>query len=712
MDTPSQLPPPSPWTAEFDDLGPQKTWPGRMRRIFWSATRVAAASIAIALIAGAAGGLVWLRDLGVFSIKNNDLLAITSYQPPDNSIVLDRDGKKIGEFFDTYHVHVPFEKIPKALVHAVVAIEDRNFWNHRGFDPRGITRAAWVHLKGRSFQQGASTITQQVVRQFLLSQEKSVARKIREIALAHRLEKILSKEKIFELYVNTSFLGNGAYGVGAAAWRYFGRPPEELSVAESALIAGLFQSPSRYNPTRWPKRAKARQRRVLAAMHAAKYVTIKELRDLRAAPLEYRTYQSLNATVAPYFIDHIREEAKRLLREKQASLNNGGLRIYSTLDRSIQTAAETALAHSKSHLDYVGRRAPPVPHPTTGVLVQPEVEAAILVTDPRSGHVLAMVGGRDYAKSQFNRTTQAMRSPGSAFKPVPFSLALSGRHKWSDLSYVAPVTVENYRPRSHTSDYGTETTLLRSFYKSLNAPTIELGQQLGLDHVIQHAKKLGIRSPIKNEYGSLLGSSDVQMFDLSRLYGTFAAEGKLVETATILKIEDQNGALLWELPSAENRTTTVLTPQTAFLMTQGMRDVLAFGTGYSSSALASYAAGKTGTSNDATDNWFCGFTPDLVTIVWVGTDDNTRLVGDFTAGTVALPVWDKFMNLTLPVRPPQPFVTPPNIVEAKVNPHYGNLSPDGVTMYFLMGNEPKQSSSPLDVLNQAGRDGYREIFMR
>lgn len=705
----SKHPVPDLWTAELARTRAQRS---RMQKILMAALRIALICSLVTVAGAGAASIIWLRDLGIFRMNDSMLAPITNYRPPDNSLVLDQSGNKIGEFFDTYHVYVPFEKIPKSLIDAVIAIEDRNFWTHYGYDPRGMARALLVHLKGRRFQQGASTITQQVVRQFLLTQERSIARKVNEIVLAHRLEKLLSKEKIFEIYVNASFLGNGAYGVGAASWRYFGKSIDRLTSAENALIAGLFQSPSRYNPTRWPRRAKKRQMQVIASLRAAKLISAKEMRSISAEHLKYSTYQPINTEVAPWFIDHVRDEAKRLLADKQSLIKNGGLRIYTTLDHGVQVAAEKALEFSRSHLDYIGKRAPPAPHPQTGKLIQPEIEAAVLVTDPRNGSILAMVGGRDYRRSQFNRTTQAMRSPGSAFKPVPFSLALAGRHKWSDLTFVAPVTVENYRPRSHTEDYGTETTLLRSFYKSLNAPTVELGQQLGLDQVIQHAKRLGIRSPIKNEYGSLLGSSEVQMLDLSRMYGSFASGGRLVEPTSILKIEDASGMVLWELPSVAERTTTVMSPQTAFLMTQGMRDVLSFGTGYSSAALASYAAGKTGTSNDATDNWFCGYTPDLVAIVWVGTDNNTPLIGDFTAGTVALPVWDKFMNLVLAVRPPQNFVMPANIVSAKVHANYGNLSPDGVTMFFRQGNEPKQTSSPLDALNQAGRDGYRGIFLR
>ena len=709
MNPTSKNRPQSLWPEELGKARKQKS---RVQKVARSIARVLLLTLVVASGAGLVGGTVWLNDLQVFDISDATIAPITSYRPPDTSVVLDRNGEKIGEFFDNYHVLVPFEKIPKTLINAVVATEDRNFWKHRGYDPRGMLRAAWIHVKGKSYQQGASTITQQVVRQFLLSQEKSVTRKIQEIAIAKHLETKISKEKILEIYLNSSFLGNGAYGVGAAAWRYFGKPIERLLPNEAALIAGLFQSPSRYNPSRWPKRAKKRQEYVITALHNAKYIDAREAKFMRGAALEYRIYKPLNQTIAPYFVDHIRDEAKRLLNDKQTLIKNGGLKIYSTLDRKIQVAAEKSIAFSKSHLDYIGKKAPPAPNPTTGKLAQPEVEASLLATDPRSGDILAMVGGREYTKSQFNRTTQAMRSPGSAFKPIPFSLALSGRHKWSDLTYVSPVTVDNYRPRSHIEDYGTETTLLRSFYKSLNAPTIELGQQLGLDRIIEHAKRLGIRSPIKNEYGSLLGSSDVQMFDLSRMYGTYATAGKLVEISAIIKIEDRNGAVLWERAPTEKRTTTVMTPQTAFLMTQGMRDVLAFGTGYKSAALATYAAGKTGTSNDATDNWFCGYTPDMVSIVWVGTDDNTPIVGDYTAGTVALPIWDKFMNLAMTVRPPVQFEMPPNIVTAKVNPNYGNLSPDGVTMYFILGKEPKQTSSPLDALNQAGVNGFREIFMR
>lgn len=669
---------------------------------------VAMLGVAMAF-AASIGGYVWLDALGVFTNDVNRFDVILNLKPSDNSVVFDRDGKRIGEFFNSYHVYVPLKKMPKSLTNAIMAIEDRSFYSHQGFDPKGILRAVLARIKGDTQIQGGSTLTQQVVRNFILSKERTIQRKVQEIALAHQLEKHLSKDKILEIYANTMFLGNGSYGVGAAALRYFGKDVASLRPEESALIAGLFQSPSRFNPVRYPKKAKARQYQVIKAMYHAKMLSHASAVALTKVPLVYKEYKPLNTQFAPYFVDYVRAEAERLLAGKKTPLDGQGLRIYTTLDTKLQRMAEDSIAESNRLLTDAQERTSQVKG-ADGKPVKATVEASILTTDPRTGEVLAMVGGRDYAKSKFNRTWQAMRSPGSSFKPIVYSLALSKTWKWSDVIYVSPITINNYRPRTPDEDFLTETTLLRAFYRSMNTPTIELGQKVGLNPVIEQARKFGIHSPIKQEFGSMLGSSDLTMMELAGMYGAFANQGTLVEQVAIKKIVDSSGKVLYEAPEVSLRSTQATSPQIAYLMTQGMRAVLAMGTGFTSARLSGVAAGKTGTSNDSADNWFCGYSRDLTSIVWVGTDEHASIYGDVTGAKLALPIWDKFMTKAFTLREPTPFPAPPGIVTTVVHPKFGNRSPNGVRMYFIRGNEPPEDASALEVLSQSEGTGYRDVF--
>lgn len=654
--------------------------------------------------------MLWLKDLGVFSIDKSVFDVIANIKPSDNSIVLDRDGQKVGEFFNNYQVYVPLKALPDHLVNAVLAIEDRSFFKHQGFDPKGILRAALSRVKGSASNQGASTITQQVVRNFLLPTERTMQRKVQEIAYAYHLERHVRKNQILEIYTNALFLGNGSYGVGAASLRYFGKPVGELEPHESALIAGLFQSPSRYNPSRYPKRAKNRQLQVLRAMAEAKFISFAKAKELAKIPLVYKEYKPINTEFAPYFVDYVREQATELLGKGKSTVDGQGLRIYTTLDTKLQRLAEASVTDSAKLLKEAEYRTANL-RGADGKVKRASLETAILTSDPRTGEILSMVGGRDYQKSKFNRTWQAMRSPGSSFKPVVYSLALQKKWKWSDVIFVSPITINNYRPHTPDEDFLTETTIFRAFYRSMNTPTVELGQKLGLKGVVDQARRLGIRSPIKEEFGSLLGSSEVSMFDLTRMYGAFANQGTLVEPIAITKITNANGDVLYQAPSVKERSSQAVTPQIAFLMTQGMKAVLSMGTGYTSARLSNVAAGKTGTSNDAADNWFAGYTANLVSIVWVGTDEHVPIHGDVTGAKLALPIWDRYLTRTLDVRPPERFRAPPGIVTTVVHPKFGNRSPAGVRMYFLRGNEPPaEASSALEVLSQSEGGGYRDVF--
>ena len=657
----------------------------------------------------------WCQSIGLFALDKAKIANLDRFEYQDNSIVFDKNGNKIGEYFDEYHLFVHYDELPHAFVDALIATEDRRFFEHSGVDYRGILRAIWTKIKLRkaSGGGGASTITQQVVRSVFLNNKKNISRKVTEIAYALELERTMSKQKILEFYVNTMFLGNGSYGVGAAAKRYFGKKIQDLSPAQSAMIAGLFQSPSRYNPKKYPDRAKSRQLKVINSMLRNKMITKKVAQELSGAPLNYREYKYLNAQNASWFVDYVRENIPKLISIKRSGIGSQGIsgyRIYTTLDSDLQTLAESSVHAYDSRLNELSRQTGMIRDSATGGLKKSRVEASMLVTDPNTGDVLAMVGGRDFKRSQYNRASSAMRSPGSAFKPIVFTEALLAGSKWSDLLYVSPINIANYRPKSEEADYLTETTLLRAFYRSMNAPALDLAESVGMPAIISRAKTMGVTSPIKDEFGSAIGSSDVSMMDLSRMYGTFATGGVLTEINPITKITDANGQVLWERPTLALRQKRVLNQQVAYLMTQGMMAVLAKGTGSSSKDLSGISAGKTGTSNDNADNWFCGYTPNLVSIVWVGTDEHTAIHANISGGAIALPIWDQFIRGSLRTRRAPKFVRPSGIVDADINPIYGHLSESGIKMSFIEQNVPMESTSPLEHLENDSSGGFRHAF--
>jgi penicillin-binding protein 1A len=645
-------------------------------------------------------------------LKSSDqrVQSILNWQPLDNTLVFDRDGHKIGEFFSQYHIFVPYEQLPRPLLQAILAIEDRSFWHHSGFDIRGIMRAGYEFLaSGGEKKQGGSTLTQQLVRHFLLQKSKSFNRKAMEIYLAYQLEQEASKQKILEMYCNSLFMGFGSYGVGAAAKRYFGKDLAELEVHQFALLAGLFQSPSRYNPQRYPDLARKRQLQVLTAMIHAGYLSYEEARTWAKKPLEFATYEPMHGDGASsYFVDHVRLQAKELL--KGGKITNNGLRIYTTLDSRLQRLAEKAVAEAGPMLDKLRPKVKTMKD-SEGREYKPKIETALVSMDTKSGEVLAMVGGRDYRQSQFNRVTQALRSPGSSFKPVVYSLALMKGMRWSDVFYVSPMTINGeYRPKNPTKDYLTETTMMRSFFRSMNSPTMEIGQRLGLDEVISHAANMGLHTPIKKEFGSLLGQSETTMLDMLRMIGTFPNNGFNVEPIFITRIESRTGELLYSAPSVNDRRNRALPADINYLMVDAMRNVFQRGTAYEQAQFGSFAAGKTGTSNDSKDNWFVGYTSDLATVVWAGTDEYGPIYGNTMGSTIALPTWAAFMKEATLSRPNRPFSIPNNVEKFKVHPLYGHRSDEGIPMWFVRGMGPPTEPSALELMSRSGGSYRRHIM--
>ncbi|MBP6218824.1 MAG: PBP1A family penicillin-binding protein [Oligoflexales bacterium] len=657
---------------------------------------------------------LFLRELSVLGTDGSELTSLLNWKKKGNTLVYDRQGQPIAELFSQDHLVYTFESLPKPLVEAVISIEDRSFWQHPGFDLKGIFRAAFVQIsrQGESYQQGGSTITQQVVRAFLLPSEKTLIRKVKEIFLAIKLERNLSKEKIFEIYVNSLFLGNGAYGVGAAAKRYFGKELTQLEIHEIALIAGLFQAPSLYNPAKHPDRARARQVKVLSAMLKSGFLNKEDFLSWVKKPLNYQTYNPWARKQAPYFTDFVIEEAKRILASR--SLKNQGLKIYTTLDSTLQMYAEEAVSENSALFEEISKVSQTLPENYRDSRSPSySVEAALLAADPKSGEILAMVGGRDYKSSQFNRTSKALRQPGSSFKPIIYSLALSQGFRWSDVFTVTPLNLGGgYRPRNNEADYLTETTLLRAFYRSMNSPTLQLSEKIGILPIIQHARRLGIHTPVRMEWGSVLGSSETSMLDMVRTYSVFANEGKKLGNGPfaiteIRDFEDQQIYSRKDPLAAE----AVLSPQVAYLMIEGMRQVLIRGSGVRAAQIHPWAVGKTGTTNESKDNWFNGFSTRIVASVWVGSDAFLPLDGHADGSRLALPVWMNFMTKASQIRKPESFKVPEGVESFSIDPNLGFIKAEGgIDAWFLKSNPPPKNEEWEKDLDGLSHENFRNPF--
>jgi len=661
--------------------------------------------LSIALISSSMVIYSWLKANDGFGISDQEIIETFNTPPLGNSIVFDNKGKEIGEYFEKYSHHISYKDLPKSLVKAIIAIEDKRFFSHPGIDVIAMARAGIdIATRGR-YTQGASTITQQLGRNLFLNREKTLIRKVKEIILAVRIEQLFSKEKILELYVNRLFLGFGSYGIEAASQRLFSKSINEIGVHQHALLAGLFQSPTKYNPYRYPRRAKSRQKSVLSAMAREGFISSRDAKTLIQRDLKYISYQPLNYKVAPHFIDYIRLQANKHIN---TTLKGNGLKIYTTLDLKLQDIANKTFESMSSHFTHADQMTKSANAQISNVS-KTNAEAALLTTDPRTGAILAMIGGRDYQQSQFNRAIHSKRSPGSGFKPIVYSLALLQGRKWSDLILVSPVSINGYKPKNYRRNNRHEITMLKAFYQSINTATVEIGSRLGIENVINHAKKIGIKSQLKNEPGILLGSSDVTMIDIISSYSVFANGGKKVFPFAITRIEDSTGKILYQHPTIRKQNLIQVIPEEiAFLTTQGMKAVLSRGTGASAAHLSTIAAGKTGTSNLSRDNWFTGYTSNLITSVWVGNDAHLPMGPSASGGKLALPIWDKFMTEAIKYTPPKTIKKPHRITSATIHVNYGYKSANGAKMYFLRNQTPEKISSDYQQIEEAGN--FRPIF--
>jgi penicillin-binding protein 1B len=591
------------------------------------------------------------------------------------------------------------EEIPPDLTRALVAIEDRRFYEHRGVDPKGIARALVRNLKKKRFAEGGSTLTQQLARRVYLSPRKTLVRKFREALLALYLETRYSKDEIIRLYLENVYFGQkgtvSVVGLPAAARYFFAKSPADLTLPESALLAGLLRSPNRLNPFFHPKDAKKRRAVVLNAMWDMGSITEQQALQAKEQPIDVTRSAHIKPRDADYFLAYVLRRLEAKYEDQE--LVTRGLSIHTTLDPWLQAAASRAVGKAKH-------------------------QAALIAMDPQTGAIRALVGGKNFRTSPFNRATRALRQPGSAFKPFLYGAALRPRiadRQWTPSTLLADATQTfripggKWSPRNYDRRYRGKVDLRRAFASSLNAAAVNLAAKVGPSQVIEYAQSLGIRSPLRHELGLALGTSEVTLEEITGAYSAFANGGSRVEPYGIEVTLDAEGTVIeYHHPTPER----VLSTGEAYLMTHLLREVVKTGTAKSLAhwGLAEIAAGKTGTSNGGKDAWFIGFTPTLTAGVWTGADRPKAL--GLTGAGAALPLWADFMRQAtgpLTANEQALWPRPSDIVLAKIDPASGQLARAGcpvkVREMFLSGTVPHTACQ----LHSGGLRGwFKNMFSR
>jgi penicillin-binding protein 1A len=649
-----------------------------LRALLWSVG-------AIVVVAGLAAIALW-RELTM------DLPAVAQlldYRPPTATRIHAADGTLIREFYLERRYLVPIAEIPEHVRFAFLAAEDAQFYQHRGIDPAGIVRAVIANVRHGEIVQGASTITQQVVKQLLLTAERSLERKAREMILALELESKLTKDEIFYLYLNHIYFGAGTYGIAAAARGFFDVEPGGLSLAQAALLAGLPQAPTRYDPRRHPEKALRRQGYVLDRMLATGFISADEHAAARAEPIALASRQQTAHDTAPWYVGHVRS----LLEEEYgAAFATLGLAVRTAVDLRLQKAAEEILEESLRTLDQrLGRRRARAP--------EPQMEGALVAIDPASGEVKALVGGVDFRRSQFNRAVQARRQPGSAFKPFVYAAAVDHGYTAASIVDDSPISLPDGRrgywtPSNFHDRYLGPVPLRTALIHSLNAASVRLALGVGIDPLRDHLRIFGFPTEFPRHFSLALGSHEVTLLDLTRAYGVFATLGRRFQPVFVTGVTDASGHAR-EFPGAHAQFERVLKPATAYVLTDMMRGAVESGTGTEAKKLGRPAAGKTGTTNASMDAWFIGFTPDLLVGVWIGFDAE-RSLGSLTGGRAATPIWTKFMKRALEGRPVHDFSPPDDVTVVRVDVATGLLAVEGRSsrmQAFVAGTEPRRTAA-------------------
>lgn len=572
-----------------------------------------------------------------------------SHRPEASSQVFDIKGRLIATIHaEQNRLPVPIDQVPQTLQDAFIAAEDVRFYDHYGIDPRGILRALWANISSQGVAQGGSTITQQLARNAFLTQERTLNRKAQEAVLALEIEREYSKREILEMYMNQIYFGQGAYGIQTASHVYFGKDVSDLTLAQAAMLAGLPQSPNYYSPLTNLEAAKARQRTVLNQMAKYGFITQEEADAAAVEDLALRSRDDADDSVsASYFISYI----EQLISDKYdaEALYKEGLKIYTTLDLDVQAAAERALRANLPdfYTDENGLRQP---------------QGAIIALNPHTGHILAMVGGR--GTDHFNRATQALRQPGSAFKPFVYVTAIEKGMTPGTIIDDSPITIGTWSPQNYGRNFSGKMTLRYALMHSINVPAVKLAQEVGMHNILANAENMGISTLVydgavnDNNLAVALGGlvRGVSPLDMASAYGVLANGGVRVEPIAILRIVDRNGNILEE---NESKETQVISEKAAYIMTNMLESAVLQGTG-GNAYIGQPMAGKTGTTDDTKDAWFVGYTPEISAAVWMGDDYDSDLQG-LTGGTVPASIWRDFMSTAAGIYPGGNFIAPAGV---------------------------------------------------
>jgi penicillin-binding protein 1A len=626
---------------------------------------VVLAVFAALLVVGIVAGIVtsYSKDLP-------DINRMADYQPSRSTRVFARDGTLLANLFRQNRTWLSIDQIPVYVRNAFIATEDRNFYNHHGVDLGGIARAAYADWRHEEFQ-GASTITQQLARKLFLNDEVSISRKIEEALLAIEIERYYTKNEILERYLNIIYYGSGAYGIEAAAHTYFGTDVSRLTIGQAAMLAGMPAAPSAYSPYVSLDRAKERQRHVLARMVASGFITSDQERQEIARPLGLIGDRptGLQSFKYPYFTTYVAHEIESRFGSKAAY--EAGLQVNTTLDPGLQTLAQQSVdwGIGRAKIEGIGAS-----------------QAALVAIRPSTGEILCMVGGAGgfSLDNQFNRAWQARRQPGSSFKTFVYTAAVDSGMPPTTILEDTPVSYAmgdgtRWEPRDDDNRFLGAITMRYALAQSRNVVAVKLAGQIGIDKVIEYAKRMGVKSPLEADLSLALGSSGVSPLDMASGYATIANAGIHIDPSPLRLVRDSLGTPL--LDNTYPQQTEVISAGTAYVMTSMLEGVIQHGTGYPNADIGRPAAGKTGTTSDFRDAWFVGFTPDLVTAVWIGNDDYHRMTESF-GGNIPARIWARFMKAALAKTPKHDFVLPAGEVRRVT------LCGSGQSEVFLDGTEP------------------------
>lgn len=589
------------------------------------------------------GGGIIAINYSIWSIDRTlpDKAELTAVVREQTLTIAAADGTILQQQGEATREQLNLEEIPDKLQKAFIASEDRRFTKHKGVDTQGIARAILNNVRSQNVVEGGSTITQQLARILFLKQERTVWRKLKEARLAQKLEQELTKDQIIERYLNLVYLGSGAYGVADAAWVYFSKTVEQLTLGEMAVIAALPPAPNRFSPIVNKQEAKQRRDLVLQRMLEEGFITASEKQAAVAEPINLKASRPKRWQVeSPYFISYIQKELPKYVSPQV--LDAGGLTVETTLNLDWQKAAEKAVDKT---LRNQGRW-------------ENFKQAALVAIDPRNGEIKAMVGGKDFNKNQFNRVTQAQRQPGSTFKGFVYATAIASGMNPTDGYLDSPLIVDGYEPKNYDEGFRGWVSMRDALTKSVNIVAVRVLMKVGFEPTIRLAHKMGIKSELKPMYSLALGSSEVNLLELTSAYGSFATQGLHIEPHGITRILDRRGKEIW---SAKFKPERALDADSATIMTWMLRNVVEHGTGRAAQ-LDRAVAGKTGTTDKARDLWFIGYIPQLVAGVWLGNDDNKPTWG--SSGSAAY-TWHEFMEQLVDEIPVEKFPKVPKLAGRK-----------------------------------------------